>query len=610
MGRPIVYCGICGKSLKEDDFSKGRAHLVDNAPFCVTCRIVPEPLAKPTPAAPPLAPPRPSGVSSKALPAATPRRHQSQVVEAPSSSMGLVIGIGVVVLLIIIVAVVLLNTGGPSAPPPALPTNNAPPPRVADPVRPTPPKPPGPEDDGQGAIQGLEAFATTSTHPQAILDRCEELRSKLRGTPYLPRLEAVEARALEARRVRDRDRQLTMSLENVQKLRDVDPKFERREEIESILNAAIGIAGPRKAEVEKILADYRKAAAAGTAQTPDRPAPPSRLGPFEQDDAGAVRHWLVLGPFGNRKAPDGLQDNDLLKTETDHVPAAGQEVLTREGQVVRWTPITAPDSKVLFRSVEPLGLAARPDDAAIVFAACWLGIESDSQVKFRMVVDSGCQLYLDHKRIWNHSRGKGLNANEEVLQQSLSAGLHLVLLKVATVGGGDFGFRMRVMTPAGERPSGIQVWNQVPVAPRILISENFNQGRGVFATGEVVPGGVGGTTALAIPRGKGGVFLDRKLAAPAGSSWTLRFKLKPSTDLKELELIAWAGREGSNFRYHLRNLKKDQWNQLEIKAAQLHVDWSGKGPSFEGEVLHAFRIYYDDNVPDGSVLLDDFEILE
>ena len=42
MGRPIVYCGICGKSLREVDFSKGRAHVVDNAAFCVDCRLVPE----------------------------------------------------------------------------------------------------------------------------------------------------------------------------------------------------------------------------------------------------------------------------------------------------------------------------------------------------------------------------------------------------------------------------------------------------------------------------------------------------------------------------------------------------------------------------------------
>ena len=76
------------------------------------------------------------------------------------------------------------------------------------------------------------------------------------------------------------------------------------------------------------------------------------------------------------------------------------------------------------------------------------------------------------------------------------------------------------------------------------------------------------------------------------------------------ELIVWAGREASNHRYHIRGLKKDQWNQVEVKVSQLHLGWEPTGKTFEGEVAHALRFYYDDALPDGAVLIDDVEITE
>jgi hypothetical protein len=40
MGRQIVYCEGCGHNLREDDFEKGRARMIDNKPFCIECRPV------------------------------------------------------------------------------------------------------------------------------------------------------------------------------------------------------------------------------------------------------------------------------------------------------------------------------------------------------------------------------------------------------------------------------------------------------------------------------------------------------------------------------------------------------------------------------------------
>ncbi|HEV3026906.1 MAG TPA: hypothetical protein VG457_04995, partial [Planctomycetota bacterium] len=38
MGRQIVYCEGCGHNLREDDFEKSRARMIDNRPFCAECR--------------------------------------------------------------------------------------------------------------------------------------------------------------------------------------------------------------------------------------------------------------------------------------------------------------------------------------------------------------------------------------------------------------------------------------------------------------------------------------------------------------------------------------------------------------------------------------------
>src|SRR5262249_27613120 len=157
---------------------------------------------------------------------------------------------------------------------------------------------------------------------------------------------------------------------------------------------------------------------------------------------------------------------------------------------------------------------SKTDDPAIVFAACWLTVEKECPVKFRMIVDNSFVLWLDHQRIWKGYHEEGWKFREDATPVTLTAGPHLLLLKIATTGGSDFGFRFRIREPGGERVGGIRVSTQAPVASKVLFSENFNQGRGAFVGGEVVPGGVDGTSALAIP--KQGALIEGKLPQRSG----------------------------------------------------------------------------------------------
>ena len=174
MGKPIVYCGGCGKSLREEEFLKGRAQLIDNSPFCGVCRPVKTP------------PPPPSSrklVVLSAPPVATlapPRR--TEAGPAPSKSL-YVSGVLVACLVVALIWGALRTSGSASSPPEP--------------------------DLALTTIQTLESFAATSTDPDAILRRCQEDRMKVWGTPYQSRLEAVEARARKDRDVRNRLAALT-----------------------------------------------------------------------------------------------------------------------------------------------------------------------------------------------------------------------------------------------------------------------------------------------------------------------------------------------------------------------------------------------------------------
>jgi hypothetical protein len=113
MGRPIVYCDICGTLLREEDFAKGRAHEVDHRNFCVACR--------PLPAAPAPVPSPPGGfkkaASSGRIPVPRPPSKPAHAAVPPAppppSRTGLYLGVGAgaVVLLGLIVAVASSGRG-------------------------------------------------------------------------------------------------------------------------------------------------------------------------------------------------------------------------------------------------------------------------------------------------------------------------------------------------------------------------------------------------------------------------------------------------------------------------------------------------------------------
>ncbi len=612
MGNPIVYCGGCGTSLREDDFAKGKAHTVDNRPYCTTCKPIPE--SRPAPSqiqtsSKLTALPKPS--STRGLPAVTPSTRRRQSVDL-SSRTPLLIGAALVIVALIILAIFMAAPGGRSPeplPPPA------PPPRVA-----VPPPVPAAPDRAASAFKELEAFAATSPTPVALLQRCDDIRATVQGTPFEARVKAIEDRAKEARQ----SLQVDAAFAEVKKLREFDREFERREEILRLLEATLPVAGPRRGEVNALIDSYRKEAAAYVKKpppppppapppAPPRPAPPSipssgAAGSYDLDARGCINHWLVLGPFPNRKDPGGIYDGDLLKTELNHVPAPGLEV-TRDSTKYQWTPVVVSEGKLQFRT---LGPAWQSDKPAIAFAACWVVADKEMEVKFRTGSEGGFYVMKDHQRIRNLPGGQGFNSGEEdVYRVKLTEGPHLVLIKIGTIDA-PFAVRLRVTDQFNhqERASGVRVLTQPPGSRKLLYSQTFEEGPGSFKLGEIVDGGVNGTKAYAIIQQKGGVTVEGPFKAPVTADTTIRVKLKPLFEVKNLQAMLWSSVHKKNCWYHVPKLKKDEWNVVEFKVAAARVGYRMDGPGMEGDVPLRLTFYYDDQVADGRILIDDFEILE
>ncbi len=224
MGKGIVYCGDCGKSLREEDFARNRAQTIDSVPYCTGCR--PLDATPPTGSIKKVSSPRQAPLPSR------------RPAPPPKSRLPLVLGAAGGGLLLVAVLIVALSSGG--GPPEAA----SPPP----PVR--PPDPP--------ALVALEKFAASSADPEAILFRADELRESLRGTPHEARLRKVEARALELRASRGSER-FERFLPTIRALIADDPEFRKKLEVEAMIRSAYELAGARAGEVRKLEQDYRDA---------------------------------------------------------------------------------------------------------------------------------------------------------------------------------------------------------------------------------------------------------------------------------------------------------------------------------------------------------------
>ena len=189
-------------------------------------------------------------------------------------------------------------------------------------------------------------------------------------------------------------------------------------------------------------------------------------GPFETDADGFILNWLIVGPFPN---PGDRPDNkgffvDYLKDaggEANHVPANGMEIAgggSKGDKKVKWEPYAQTSSSMIsFFDVPHLKIENQEEDI-LTYSACWVEVEKDVDVEVRIGSDDAYKLWIDHKKVGEVHEYRSSEQDQEKYPMKLTAGKHLILIKVDQDYGG-FEFMLRIVTSDGKKVPGIKVWN-------------------------------------------------------------------------------------------------------------------------------------------------------
>lgn len=175
--------------------------------------------------------------------------------------------------------------------------------------------------------------------------------------------------------------------------------------------------------------------------------------------------------------------------------------------------------------------------------------------------------------------------------------------------------RREAIIPIQERVSkwGLEQFSSdlaLAVAPRtakVLIRENFEQGRGRFKGGELVEGDASGSKALAMNKQ---VRVRDVFTSPITPSVTLHFKVKPLCDVTGMSILLWSNKINDNYWYHVRGLKTGEWTAVEVKLADARVGFMLKGASPEGDTPDWLVFHVKGLAETERVLIDDVEVTE
>lgn len=154
----------------------------------------------------------------------------------------------------------------------------------------------------------------------------------------------------------------------------------------------------------------------------------------------------------------------------------------------------------------------------------------------------------------------------------------------------------------------------VPLDPPVSVSgpglltfrEEFERGPGNFTGGEIVEGGVGGSKALAIS--KGAVRIADVFTTEISPAVIIRFKVKPLCEAPVLSVLMWSNKIQDNYWYHVRGLKRGEWNVVEFRASDARGGYAMKGRDAVGDAPSWISVHIEDMAEGDRALLDDFEV--
>lgn len=155
---------------------------------------------------------------------------------------------------------------------------------------------------------------------------------------------------------------------------------------------------------------------------------------FETDEEGGVNHWLVLPNPGEAPVV-------RLAEGTDPIP--GVEFAKSDGTMARWMRHETGSGSLDF------------SEDKVALAAVWLECQEDVSVEVRFESSGLYEIQLDRRVLVKSPSSRDSSIRQRIV---LGKGWHSLLVKLDRLDG-RLTARMRIVTPAGERASGIRVWH-------------------------------------------------------------------------------------------------------------------------------------------------------
>ncbi len=266
MGQEIVYCTGCQSRLVGSDFEKGLAFRLKGYTYCASC--APEE-AKTRPEA--AEPARDLSATARIRLGTSASRvsNTTRRMAIRQRSNPFPIVVGCVVGGVVLVVLVIILAGGSS------PSRKAREPQAQPVNRDTGGAPKGRAEE---VLNELKELLSKSKDPTAVLLRCDEVKGMFRGTPLDLEFQEIEQQARQMKAAIDDARKVEVALQQAREMMETDPEFRRKEDILGMLEATLKIAGSRRPEVERVLREFREAAAEAEKKESERAAAEARAG--------------------------------------------------------------------------------------------------------------------------------------------------------------------------------------------------------------------------------------------------------------------------------------------------------------------------------------------
>jgi dienelactone hydrolase len=196
--------------------------------------------------------------------------------------------------------------------------------------------------------------------------------------------------------------------------------------------------------------------------------------PWQRQEAGYVRRWLVLGEFPNpsRKA----LDVDYLSEhggESQIRPVAGMTHQRPDGSQAVWSEYTSDSDTISFIKALP----SRPTNNVVAYAFTTIERLQAGKVVLSLGSDDGVAVWVNGERVHRNEVDRPVSADEDQVKVSMLAGANSVLIKVEQ-GAGDWGFVLRVLEAGG-------IWRSVGLSAAIEPSDSGTLAVTTNAAGEL-----------------------------------------------------------------------------------------------------------------------------